>query len=46
LRRLLSEAGLTVERLSPLEADGEHVLAAVAVPAKVAGRGAGTSTAA
>jgi DNA-binding transcriptional ArsR family regulator len=28
LRRLLSEAGLRCERLSPLEADGEHVLAA------------------
>ncbi len=30
LRRLLSEAGLHCERLSPLEADGEHVLAALA----------------
>jgi DNA-binding transcriptional ArsR family regulator len=30
LRRLLSEAGLRCERLSPLEADGEHVLAALA----------------
>lgn len=46
LRRLLGEAGLAVERLSPLEADGEHVLAAVAAPAKVTGRGAGTITAA
>ena len=34
LRRLLGEAGLACERLSPLEADGEHVLAAVAVPAQ------------
>src|SRR5215469_10724368 len=30
LRRLLGTAGLVCERLSPLEADGEHVLAAVA----------------
>jgi hypothetical protein len=30
LRRLLSEAGLRCEGLSPLEADGEHVLAALA----------------
>jgi DNA-binding transcriptional ArsR family regulator len=33
LRRLLSAAGLVCERLSPIEADGEHVLAAVARPA-------------
>jgi DNA-binding transcriptional ArsR family regulator len=33
LRRLLGEAGLTCERMSPLEADGQHVLAAVAMPA-------------
>jgi DNA-binding transcriptional ArsR family regulator len=32
VRRLLTEAGLTCERLSPIEADGEHVLAAVAAP--------------
>ncbi len=32
LRRLLSDLGLSCERMSPLEADGEHVLAAVAVP--------------
>ena len=32
LRRLCGEAGLTCERLSPIEADGQHVLAAVAVP--------------
>lgn len=31
LRRLLGDAGLTCERLSPIEADGQHVLAAVAV---------------
>jgi DNA-binding transcriptional ArsR family regulator len=30
LRRLLGEAGLTCERMSPIEADGQHVLAAVA----------------
>ncbi|HEV8018677.1 MAG TPA: metalloregulator ArsR/SmtB family transcription factor [Steroidobacteraceae bacterium] len=30
LRRLLGAAGFVCERLSPLEADGEHVLAAVA----------------
>jgi len=29
LRRLLGAAGLQCERLSPIEADGEHVLAAV-----------------
>ncbi len=33
VRRLLAEAGFTCERLSPIEADGEHVLAAVAAPA-------------
>ncbi len=32
LRRLLSDVGLNCERVSPIEADGEHVLAAVAVP--------------
>jgi ArsR family transcriptional regulator len=37
LRRLLTDVGLTVERLSPIEADDEHVLAAVAVPAANAG---------
>jgi DNA-binding transcriptional ArsR family regulator len=36
LRRLLGDAGLTCERLSPVEADGEHVLAAVARPAGAA----------
>jgi DNA-binding transcriptional ArsR family regulator len=33
LRRLLGDLGLSCERLSPIEADGEHVLAAVAAPA-------------
>jgi hypothetical protein len=33
LRRLLTEAGFACERLSPIEADGEHVLAALALPA-------------
>ena len=32
VRRLLNDAGFTCERLSPIEADGEHVLAAVAAP--------------
>jgi DNA-binding transcriptional ArsR family regulator len=40
LRRLLGDVGLTCERLSPIEADGEHVLAAVAVPTRVSLRGA------
>ena len=34
LRRLLGDAGLACERLSPIEADGQHVLAAVAVLSK------------
>jgi DNA-binding transcriptional ArsR family regulator len=33
LRRLLGDVGLSCERLSPIEADDEHVLAAVAAPA-------------
>ncbi|HUI59936.1 MAG TPA: metalloregulator ArsR/SmtB family transcription factor [Steroidobacteraceae bacterium] len=33
LRRLLGDVGLHCERLSPIEADGQHVLAAAAVPA-------------
>jgi hypothetical protein len=33
LRRLLGDAGLSCERLSPIEADDEHVLAAAAAPA-------------
>jgi ArsR family transcriptional regulator len=36
LRRLLADTGLTCERLSPIEADGEHVLAAVAIPTAAA----------
>ena len=43
LRRLLGDVGLTCERLSPIEADGEHVLAAVAVPSRVTLRGAGVA---
>ena len=44
LRRLLGDAGLRCERLSPVEADGEHVLAAVARPAAAApGRVGGTA---
>lgn len=31
LRRLLGEAGLACERVSPIEADGQHVLAALAI---------------
>ena len=46
LRRLLGDVGLTCERLSPIEADGEHVLAAVAVPSRVTLRGAGAAGAA
>jgi DNA-binding transcriptional ArsR family regulator len=42
LRRLLGDVGLTCERLSPIETDGEHVLAAVAVPSRGTGRGVGT----
>jgi DNA-binding transcriptional ArsR family regulator len=34
IRRVLSEAGFVCERLSPIEADGEHVLAASAVLAQ------------
>lgn len=39
LRRLLGEAGLTCARLSPIEADGQHVLAAAAVLATERPRG-------
>ena len=46
LRRLLGEVGLTCERLSPIETDGEHVLAAVAVPSRGTVRGVGTAGAA
>ena len=41
LRRLLDEAGLVCERLSPIEADGEHILAAAARLASGAGLRAG-----
>jgi DNA-binding transcriptional ArsR family regulator len=41
LRRMLGDVGLTCERLSPIEADGEHVLAAVAVPSRVTLRSVG-----
>lgn len=44
LRRLLGEAALTCERMSPIEADGQHVLAAVAAPS--ADRPRGTASAA
>ena len=43
LRRLLGDVGLTCERLSPIETEGEHVLAAVAVPSRVTLRGAGAA---
>jgi ArsR family transcriptional regulator len=43
LRRLLGDVGLTCERLSPIEADGEHVLAAVAVPTRATLRGVGAA---
>jgi hypothetical protein len=46
LRRLLGDIGLTCERLSPIETDGEHVLAAVAVPSRGTGRGVGSAGAA
>jgi ArsR family transcriptional regulator len=42
LRRLLDEAGLVCERLSPIEADGEHILAAAAHPASGAAQRAGS----
>lgn len=42
LRRLLGEAGMNCERLSPLEADGRHVIAAVAVPSRGVSRGSVT----
>ncbi|MGA8094644.1 MAG: metalloregulator ArsR/SmtB family transcription factor [Steroidobacteraceae bacterium] len=39
LRRLLGEAGLVCERMSPIEADGQHVLAALAAPSTEEPRG-------
>jgi DNA-binding transcriptional ArsR family regulator len=41
LRRLLGDVGLSCERLSPIEADGEHVIAAVAVPSRGVSGGTG-----
>jgi DNA-binding transcriptional ArsR family regulator len=41
LRRLLGDVGLSCERLSPIESDGEHVIAAVAVPSKGFSQGTG-----
>lgn len=46
LRRLLGDVGLSCERLSPIEADGEHVIAAVAVPSRAVSRGTGAAGAA
>jgi len=46
LRRLLGDVGLSCERLSPIEADGEHVIAAVAAPSKGVSRGTGAAGAA
>ena len=40
LRRLLAAAGFVCERLSPIESDGEHVLAAAARPVPGAAPGA------
>jgi len=45
LRRILGDVGLACERLSPIEADGEHVLAAVAVPSRGVSRGTGAGVA-
>jgi hypothetical protein len=39
LRRLLRDVGFACERISPVEADGEHVLAAVAAPLGATSRG-------
>jgi hypothetical protein len=43
LRRLLDEAGFVCERLSPIEADGQHVLAAAARPASDAAQRAASA---
>jgi DNA-binding transcriptional ArsR family regulator len=43
LRRMLSDVGLSCERLNPIEADGQHVLAAVAVPSRGLSRGRGAA---
>jgi DNA-binding transcriptional ArsR family regulator len=44
LRRMLSDVGLACERLNPLEADGQHVLAAVAVASGEVSRGIGRAS--
>jgi DNA-binding transcriptional ArsR family regulator len=43
LRRLIGEAGLACERMSPVEADGQHVLAALATLATGHPRGAASA---
>jgi len=43
LRRLLGDAGLVCERMSPIEADGQHVLAAVAASAALRPGGAASA---
>ena len=43
LRRLIGEAGLACERMSPIEADGQHVLAALATLATERPRGAASA---
>jgi hypothetical protein len=43
LRRLLGEAQLVCERLSPIEADGEHLVVAVARPASAAAAARGAA---
>jgi DNA-binding transcriptional ArsR family regulator len=43
LRRLLGEAGLACERMRPIEADGQHVLAALAILASGDSRGSASA---
>ena len=43
LRRLIGEAGLACERMSPIEADGQHVLAALATLATARPHGAASA---
>jgi len=43
LRRLIGEAGLACERMSPIEADGQHVLAALATLATERPHGAASA---
>ena len=43
LRRLIGEAGLACERMSPIEADGQHVLAALATRATARPHGAASA---